>query len=143
VGVVFPGLAIPGNVSPSICSALATDALDPKLRQIKEDHRNRGNMKQWCTVLLMWLGMVALSLIGLSIPARGGCSQCGPAAVKPTGELRMLSLPGRQRMIPWAEVPSGGIKQPLLLIYDTLVACTDDGKILCRERHCGTLGRSG
>jgi peptide/nickel transport system substrate-binding protein len=36
---------------------------------------------------------------------------------------------GAQRLIPWAEVPSGGIKQPLLLIYDTLVGCTDDGKI--------------
>jgi peptide/nickel transport system substrate-binding protein len=32
-------------------------------------------------------------------------------------------------MIPWAEVPSGGIKQYQLLIYDHLVGCTDDGQL--------------
>jgi peptide/nickel transport system substrate-binding protein len=87
-------------------------------------------MKQWCTVLLMWLGMVALSLIALSTLIEAGAPSVSPAAVKPTGELRIATaFLGVQRMIPWAEVPSGGIKQPLLLIYDTLVGCTDDGKI--------------
>lgn len=52
------------------------------------------------------------------------------AADKPTGELRIsLAFLGSQRLIPWTEVPSGGIKQPPLLIYDYLVGCTDDGKL--------------
>jgi peptide/nickel transport system substrate-binding protein len=52
------------------------------------------------------------------------------AADKPTGELRIaLAFLGAQRLIPWVEVPSGGIKQYQLLIYDHLVGCTDDGQV--------------
>ena len=52
------------------------------------------------------------------------------AADKPTGELRIgLAFLGAQRLIPWAEVASGGIKQHQLLIYDHLVGCTDDGQL--------------
>jgi len=52
------------------------------------------------------------------------------AADKPAGELRIsLAFLGAQRLIPWTEVPSGGIKQSQLLIYDHLVGCTDDGKL--------------
>ena len=43
-------------------------------------------MKQWCTVLLMWLGMVALSLIALSTLIEAGAPSAGPAAVKPTAK---------------------------------------------------------
>jgi peptide/nickel transport system substrate-binding protein len=54
----------------------------------------------------------------------------GPVAGKPTGELRIaLAFLGAQRLIPWAEVPSGGIKQHQLLIYDHLVGCTGDGQL--------------
>lgn len=49
---------------------------------------------------------------------------------KPAGELRIaLAFLGGQRLIPWAEVPSGGIKQHQHLIYDFLVGCTDDGQL--------------
>src|SRR5262249_38486044 len=52
------------------------------------------------------------------------------AQAKPTGELRIaLAFLGAQRMIPWVEVPSGGIKQYQLLVYDYLVGCTDDGQL--------------
>jgi peptide/nickel transport system substrate-binding protein len=52
------------------------------------------------------------------------------AADKPTGELRIgLAFLGAQRLIPWAEVASGGIKQHQLLVYDHLVGCTDDGQL--------------
>jgi peptide/nickel transport system substrate-binding protein len=52
------------------------------------------------------------------------------AAARPTGELRIaLAFLGAQRLIPWTEVPSGGIKQHQLLIYDHLVGCTDDGQL--------------
>lgn len=52
------------------------------------------------------------------------------AAAKPTGELRIaLAFLGAQRLIPWAEVPSGGIKQYQMLMYDYLVGCTDDGQL--------------
>jgi peptide/nickel transport system substrate-binding protein len=52
------------------------------------------------------------------------------AADKPAGELRIaLAFLGAQRLIPWAEVASGGIKQHQLLIYDHLVGCTDDGQV--------------
>ena len=87
-------------------------------------------MKRSCTVLLMGLGLAALRLLASDTSIEAGAPGAGTAAVKPTGELRIASaFLGAQRMIPWAEVPSGGIKQPLLLIYDTLVGCTDDGKI--------------
>ncbi len=49
---------------------------------------------------------------------------------KPGGELRIaFAFLGGQRLIPWAEVPSGGIKQHQHLIYDFLVGCTDDGQL--------------
>src|SRR5919108_5256315 len=87
-------------------------------------------MQQCCTVLLRWLGLAAAGLLATSAPIEAGAPSTGPAAVKPAGELRIASaFLGAQRMIPWAEVPSGGIKQPLLLIYDTLVGCTDDGQL--------------
>ena len=87
-------------------------------------------MKRCCTVLLMGLGLAVLGLLAMCTSIEAGTAGAGAAAVRPTGELRIASaFLGAQRMIPWAEVPSGGIKQPLLLIYDTLVGCTDDGKI--------------
>ena len=61
-----------------------------------------------------------------------GAAMAAPllAADKPTGELRIaLAFLGAQRLIPWAEIPSGGIKQHQLLIYDHLVGCTDDGQL--------------
>ena len=48
-------------------------------------------MKPWCTVLLMWLGMMALPLIALSTSIEAGAPSTGPDAVKPTGELRIAS----------------------------------------------------
>jgi peptide/nickel transport system substrate-binding protein len=63
-----------------------------------------------------------LCSVGIDTPAH--------AADKPTGELRIsLAFLGAQRLIPWAEVASGGIKQHQILIYDHLVGCTDDGQI--------------
>ena len=52
------------------------------------------------------------------------------AADKSSGELRIaFAFLGAQRMIPWVEVPSGGIKQYQIFIYDYLVGCTDDGQL--------------
>ena len=45
------------------------------------------------------------------------------------GVTHRLRLLGAQRMIPWVEVPSGGIKQYQIFIYDYLVGCTDDGQL--------------
>jgi len=68
--------------------------------------------------------VIFLALLGVSLPV------AVPAQNKPTGELRIaLAFLGAQRMIPWVEVPSGGIKQYQLLIYDYLVGCTDDGQL--------------
>src|SRR5215813_4273940 len=65
-----------------------------------------------------------LALLSVSLPVSV------LAQPKPTGELRIaLAFLGAQRMIPWVEVPSGGIKQYQLLIYDYLVGCTDDGQL--------------
>ena len=101
-------------------------------------------MKRWCTALLMWLGMVALPLIAISTSIEAGAPRAGPAAVKPTGELRIASaFLGAQRMIPWAEVPSGGIKQPSAAHLRHPGGLHRRWQDLCRERHRGTLGRSG
>ena len=52
------------------------------------------------------------------------------AQTKAGGELRIaFAFLGGQRLIPWAEVPSGGIKQHQHLIYDFLVGCTDGGEL--------------
>jgi peptide/nickel transport system substrate-binding protein len=68
--------------------------------------------------------MVFFALLGLGLPALLAAQD------KPAGELRVaLAFLGAQRLIPWAEVPSGGIKQHQLLIYDYLVGCTDDGQL--------------
>ncbi len=61
-----------------------------------------------------------------------GAGKAGPvlAQDKPTGELRIaLAFLGAQRLIPWNEDPSGGVKQYQLLIYDHLVGCTEDGQL--------------
>src|SRR5437867_13441543 len=72
----------------------------------------------------VWKLIAALALFGVLLPT------AALAADKPTGELRIaLAFLGAQRMIPWVEVPSGGIKQYQLLIYDHLVGCTDDGQL--------------
>jgi peptide/nickel transport system substrate-binding protein len=74
---------------------------------------------------LRWMGLAAC--VWLVMP---GAGQGGAASLQPTGELRIaLAFLGAQRMIPWAEVPSGGIKQHQILIYDYLVGCTDDGQL--------------
>ena len=78
-------------------------------------------MPNW---LLVSRFIVMLALLGVSLPVTI------PAQNKPPGELRIaLAFLGAQRMIPWVEVPSGGIKQYQLLIYDYLVGCTDDGQL--------------
>src|SRR6266545_6629080 len=81
-------------------------------------------------VILVWLGLVALGLLAVPVSIGAGAPAAGPASVKPTGELRIaLAFLGSQRLIPWAEVPSGGIKQYQILVYDHLVGCTDDGQL--------------
>jgi len=60
----------------------------------------------------------------------GGLALPVLAQDKPTGELRIaLAFLGAQRLIPWNEDPSGGVKQYQLLIYDHLVGCTEDGQL--------------
>ena len=72
----------------------------------------------------VWQLMAILTLLGALIPT------AVLAADKPTGELRIaFAFLGAQRMIPWAEVPSGGIKQYQIFIYDYLVGCTDEGEL--------------
>jgi peptide/nickel transport system substrate-binding protein len=59
-----------------------------------------------------------------------GAGAAGAGVVKPSGELRVaLAFLGAQRFVPWAEVPSGGIKHYQILVYDYLVGCTDDGQL--------------
>src|SRR5438093_3788699 len=78
-------------------------------------------MQNW---LLVFRFVFCLALLAVSLPVSG------LAQTKSTGELRIaLAFLGAQRMIPWVEVPSGGIKQYQLLIYDHLVGCTDDGQL--------------
>ncbi|MGH8059769.1 MAG: ABC transporter substrate-binding protein, partial [Candidatus Entotheonellia bacterium] len=76
----------------------------------------------------MLLGLCAIGLFVLPSMLAAGTPATG--AVKPTGELRIaLAFLGAQRFIPWAEVPSGGIKHHQILVYDYLVGCTDDGQL--------------
>jgi peptide/nickel transport system substrate-binding protein len=66
-------------------------------------------------------------MLALAAP---GVPAAGAPADKPSGELRIaFAFLGAQRLIPWAEVASGGIKQYQMLIYDYLVGCTDDGQL--------------
>ena len=75
-------------------------------------------------------GLMITLLMTLFTLCGAGMTTPPLAADKPTGELRIsLAFLGAQRMIPWAEVASGGIKQHQLLIYDHLVGCTDDGQL--------------
>ena len=54
----------------------------------------------------VWQLIATLTLLGAIIPT------AALAADKPSGELRIaFAFLGAQRMIPWVEVPSGGIKQ--------------------------------
>jgi len=79
---------------------------------------------------LLWIGLMACGLVVAPISVGAGAPAAKPSDAKPTGELRIsLAFLGAQRMIPWAEVPSGGIKQHQILIYDHLVGCTDDGQL--------------
>jgi len=76
----------------------------------------------------MLLRFFAIGLV--AIPTMLAAGTPAPGAVKPTGELRIaLAFLGAQRFIPWAEVPSGGIKHHQILVYDYLVGCTDDGQL--------------
>ncbi|MBI3326860.1 MAG: ABC transporter substrate-binding protein [Nitrospinae bacterium] len=85
-------------------------------------------MKGRCKGMLIGLALVVLGLVAVPIPIGAGAP--GPGVVKPTGELRIaLAFLGAQRMIPWAEVPSGGIKMHQMLVYDYLVGCTDAGQL--------------
>ncbi|MBI3326861.1 MAG: ABC transporter substrate-binding protein, partial [Nitrospinae bacterium] len=78
--------------------------------------------------MLMALALVALGLMAVPMPSGAGAP--GPEVVKPTGELRIaLAFLGGQRLIPWVEFISGGIKQYMMLVYDYLVGCTDDGQL--------------
>jgi peptide/nickel transport system substrate-binding protein len=86
--------------------------------------------QRWRAVLLVWLSLVLLGSMATSTALEAGTPAAGSGASKPTGELRIaLAFLGAQRMIPWAEVASGGIKQHQILIYDHLVGCTDDGQL--------------
>jgi peptide/nickel transport system substrate-binding protein len=98
----------------------------------------RGQGPRWYAELLRgesmqrqrkrWRSVVRLLALLAGVGALGASGVL--AAEKPAGELRIaLAFLGAQRMIPWAEVPSGGIKQYQLLIYDHLVGCTDDGQL--------------
>lgn len=70
-------------------------------------------------------GAVLLVILGSLVWALASGAQS-----KPSGELRIaFAFLGGQRLIPWAEVPSGGIKQHQHLIYDFLVGCTEDGQL--------------
>ena len=72
----------------------------------------------------VWQLIATLALCAGLIPA------AALAADKSSGELRIaFAFLGAQRMIPWVEVPSGGIKQYQIFIYDYLVGCTDDGQL--------------
>jgi peptide/nickel transport system substrate-binding protein len=87
-------------------------------------------MRRLRAVALVWLSLVLLGAMAPTTAPEAGTPAAGPGAGKPTGELRIaLAFLGAQRMIPWAEVPSGGIKQHQILIYDHLVGCTDDGQL--------------
>ena len=88
-------------------------------------------MKERLAVILVGLGLAALALVAVPSPIGAGTRAPAPTTVKPTGELKIaLAFLGAQRMIPWAEVPSGGIKQHQILVYDYLVGCTDDGQLM-------------
>jgi peptide/nickel transport system substrate-binding protein len=77
---------------------------------------------------LVDLRLFAFGVVGLLTVF--GAGAIGAGAVKPTGELRVaLAFLGAQRFVPWAEVPSGGIKHYQILVYDYLVGCTDDGQL--------------
>jgi ABC-type transport system substrate-binding protein len=66
----------------------------------------------------------------MAVPIASGAGAPSPEVVKPTGDLRIaLAFLGGQRFIPWTEFISGGIKQYMMLIYDYLVGCTDDGQL--------------
>ena len=74
------------------------------------------------------LRLVAFTVLGLCTIFQAGLVYA--ATVQPAGELRIaLAFLGAQRFIPWAEVPSGGIKHYQILVYDYLVGCTDDGQL--------------
>jgi peptide/nickel transport system substrate-binding protein len=80
--------------------------------------------------LLGWMGPMICSGLVLLAVAGAGAAAPGAPADTPSGELRLaFAFLGAQRLIPWAEVPSGGIKQYQMLIYDYLVGCTDDGQL--------------
>ena len=73
---------------------------------------------------LVFRFVIFLALLAVSRPV------AVPAQTKPTGALRIaLAFLGAQRMIPWVEAASGGVKQYQLLLYDYLVGCTDDGQL--------------
>jgi peptide/nickel transport system substrate-binding protein len=87
-------------------------------------------MKTWLLGLCRWIGFVALGLAVVPVSISTGAPAAGSKETKPTGELRIaLAFLGAQRMIPWTEPASGGIKQHQILIYDHLVGCTDDGQL--------------
>jgi peptide/nickel transport system substrate-binding protein len=85
-------------------------------------------MKRVVGVKLLVLRLCAIGVAGFLSMLQAEASAA--AAAKPAGELRVaLAFLGAQRFIPWAEVPSGGIKHYQMLVYDYLVGCTDDGQL--------------
>jgi peptide/nickel transport system substrate-binding protein len=85
-------------------------------------------MRGTCKVILVVVAWVTLGL--MAVPIASGAGAPSPEVVKPTGDLRIaLAFLGGQRFIPWTEFISGGIKQYMMLIYDYLVGCTDDGQL--------------
>ena len=77
---------------------------------------------------LVDLRLIALAVVGLCTMVQTDLVYT--AAVKPAAELRLaLAFLGAQRFIPWSEVPSGGIKHYQILVYDSLVGCTDNGQL--------------
>jgi peptide/nickel transport system substrate-binding protein len=82
------------------------------------------------TGLRRWVGALAAGLLAIPLTLDAAAPRAGASAGVPTGELRIaLAFLGAQRMIPWAEVPSGGIKQHQILIFDHFIGCTDDGQL--------------
>jgi peptide/nickel transport system substrate-binding protein len=77
-----------------------------------------------------WVGLMVMGGILVLAPTEAGTPASGAQPDQSSAELRIaLAFLGAQRLIPWAEVPSGGIKQYQMLIYDYLVGCTDDGQL--------------
>jgi peptide/nickel transport system substrate-binding protein len=85
------------------------------------------NMKQWGRRLTGFSGVIGMTLaLAWQASALPSVANAGPAAEKPTGELRLaMAGIGVMRPIPWQETPFS--KGYLTLLYDFLVGANPDG----------------